>query len=218
MNHTSNEGVTLSTDQQTVFNWINDELQLPVFAEAYKGALNLLEKKLPGYITFVSHTGRDLMNSLPRLGIQPESVQYVQLVGEIQNHWEDEWGVEVVSNIDNTEIGNLIPYEICEKIQVLINKHRDGRHRASKAESLFFTTFLDYADADEIPLNLLTEWKRARRWFLEHTHLRDGEFDMAASSEVVRHFQNLDDFLYTAASSELERIRSMDEILEETNE
>lgn len=218
MNHTSNEGVTLSTDQQTVFNWINDELQLPVFAEAYKGALNLLEKKLPGYITFVSHTGRDLMNSLPRLGIQPESVQYVQLVDEIQNDWEDEWGLEVVSNIDNTEIGNLIPYEICEKIQVLINKHRDGRLRASRAESLFFTTFLDYADTEEIPQILLTEWKRARRWFLEHTHLRDGEFEMAASSEVVRHFQNLDDFLYTAASSELERIRSMDEILEETNE
>ena len=142
----------------------------------------------------------------------------MQLVNEIQNDWEDEWGVEGIRNIDNTENGNLIPYEICEKIQGLINLHREGRLRASKAESLFFTTFLDYADAEEIPQNILTEWKSARRWFLEHTHLRDGEFEMAASSEVVRHFRNLDDFLYTAASSELERIRSMDEILEETNE
>ena len=208
----------LSTEQQTVYNWINDELQLPVFAEAYIGALNLLDKKLPGYITFVSHAGRDLMNGLARLGIEPESVQYVQLVNKIQKDWEDEWGVEGVSKIDNAENGNFIPYEICEKIQVLIDQHRDGRLRASKAESLFFTTYLDYSDTEAIPQNLLTEWKRARQWFLAHTHLRDGEFEMHASSEVERHFQTLDDLLYTAASSELERIRSINEILEETNE
>ena len=41
---------------------------------------------------------------------------------------------------------------------------------------------------------------------------------MEASSEVERHFQILDDLLYNAASSELERIRSINEILEETNE
>lgn len=189
-----------------------------MYAEAYKGALNLLDKKLPGYITFVSHAGRDLMNGLPRLGIEPESVQYVQLVNKIHKDWEDEWGVEDVGKIDNVENGNPIPYEICEKIQELINQHRDGRLRASKAESLFFITFLDYADAEEIPQNLLAEWKSARRWFLAHTHLRDGEFDMDAPSEVLRHFQNLDDFLYTAASSELERIRSINEILEATHE
>lgn len=189
-----------------------------MYAEAYKGALNLLDKKLPGYITFVSHAGRDLMNGLPRLGIQPESVQYVQLVNEIQKDWEDEWGVEDVGKIDNVENGNLIPYEICEKIQELINQHRGGRHRASEAESLFFTTFLDYTNKEEIPQNLLAEWKNARQWFLAHTHLRQGDFEMDASSKVQGHFQKLDDLLYAAASSELERIRSINEILEETDE
>ena len=54
----------LTSDQQTVFDWLNSKLQLPVFAELYKGALYLLDKKSAGYITFVSHAGRDLMNRL----------------------------------------------------------------------------------------------------------------------------------------------------------
>ncbi|MCE2394816.1 hypothetical protein J4G02_09555 [Candidatus Poribacteria bacterium] len=218
MNRTSNEGVTLSAEQQTVFNWLNDELELPVYAEAYKGALNLLDKKSPGYITFVSHAGRDLMNGLARLGIEREQVQYANRLDELQNHWEDEWGTAGVDKIDNPENGHLIPYEVCEQIQGLIDEHRAGRLRPSEAAILFFSNFLDYAYAEEIPRNLLTEWLNTREWFMGHAHLRDSAFEMDASTEVERHFQTLDDLLYNAASSELERIRSLHEILEETNE
>ena len=62
------------------------------------------------------------------------------------------------------------------------------------------------------------EWKNTREWFVGHAHLRDSAFEMEASAEVERHFRTLDDLLYTAASSELERIRSINEILEEANE
>ena len=54
----------LTSNQQTVFDWINDDLELPVYAEVYKGALDLLNKKSPGHISFASHAGRDLMNGL----------------------------------------------------------------------------------------------------------------------------------------------------------
>ena len=218
MNHASSEGVTLSTEQQTVFDWLNDELELPVYAEAYKGALDLLDKKPPGYITFVSHAGRDLMNGLARLGTEREQVPYVNLVDELQNHWEDEWGTAGVNKIDNAGDGHIMPYGVCEKIQDLIDQHQSGRLRPSEASSLFFTNFLDYAGEEEIPRNLLTEWKNTREWFLAHAHLRDSEFEIDVSSEVERHFRTLDDLLYTAASSELERIRSINEILEETHE
>ena len=214
----NSEGVTLSTEQQTVFNWINNELELPVYAEAYKGALNLLDKKPPGYITFVSHAGRDLMNSLARLGSGREQTPYPDLVDKLQKDWKDEWGAGGFNEIDNAEDGHVIPYGVCGKIQDLIDEHRAGRLRASEAGILFFTNFLDHADEAEIPRNFLTEWKDARQWFLGHAHLREGEFEMDASTEVERHFQTLDDLLYNAASSELERIRSINEILEETNE
>ena len=218
MNHTSNEGVTLSTEQQTVFNWLKDEQKLPVHAEIYKGALDLLEKKSPGYIAFVSHAGRDLMNGLARKGAKREQAQYVNHLDELQNHWEDKWGTAGVNEIDNAEDGHVIPYKVCKKIQDLIDKHKAGRLRASETGSLFFANFLDYSDRERIPENFLQEWKAAIDWFVEHTHLRENEFEIEASSEVKKHFQTLDDLLYTAASSELERIRSINEILEETHE
>ena len=220
MNHTSNEGVTLSTAQQTVFNWFNDELQLPVYAEAYKGALELLDKKPPGYITFVAHAGRDLMNSLARLGSGREQVQYANRLDELQDDWEDESKAGGFNEIDAAENGHfiLVPSEIWEKINRLIDEHRAGRLRPSEAAILFFSNFLDYAYPEEIPQNLLTEWTNTRRWFMAHAHLRDSAFEMDASTEVERHFQTLDDLLYNAASSELDRIRSINEILEETNE
>ena len=117
MNHASNEGVTLSTEQQTVFNWLNDKLQLPVFAGVYIGALDLLDRKSPGYITFVSHAGRDLMNRLIRtvLGIESHSTQYVNRLDKLQKDWKGEWGAGGFNEIDDDEKGHLIPYAVCEK-------------------------------------------------------------------------------------------------------
>ena len=189
-----------------------------MYAEAYKGALHLLDKKPPGYITFVSHAGRDLMNGLARLGIEREQVQYANRLDELQRYWKDEWGASKLHEIDDTESGYLIPYKVCEKIQDLIDEHRTGRLRGSETVGLFFTTFLDYLDRERIPENFVQEWSTTRDWFVKHAHLREGEFEMEVSSEVERHFQTLDGLLYVPASSELERISGINEILEETNE
>ena len=211
----------LTERQQTVFDWINDDLELPVYAEAYKGALDILNNKSPGYITFVSHAGRDLMNGLVSAvkSIGRQQVQYVQLVNAFKDDWKHEWSGEGFSTTeDNDENGYLIPNEICKKIKKLVDEHTAGRLRAEDIDSSFFTTFLDYPDRDSIPDNLYQEWRSARRWFVEHAHLREGEFEMQAPDEVERHFQNLDNFLYAAAASELEQLRSLHDILEETNQ
>ena len=211
----------LTERQQTVFDWINDDLELPVYAEAYKGALDILNNKSPGYITFVSHAGRDLMNLIASAvkGIKGGRVQYVQRVDDFKDEWKDEWGAEGYNTTeDNDENGHLIPNEICEKIKKLVDEHKEGRLRSEDIDSSFFTTFLGYRDKENIPENLSQEWRRARRWFVEHAHLRKGEFEMQAPDEVERHFQNLDNFLFAAAGSELEQLRSIHEILEEANE
>ena len=211
----------LTERQQTVFDWINDDLELPVYAAAYKGALDLLNKESAGYITFVSHAGRDLMNGLASdvKGIKRQRAQYVQLVDAFKDDWKNEWGGEGFSTIeDNDEDGHLIPNEICEKIKKLVDEHTEGRLRAEDIDISFFITFLDYPDKESIPDNLSQEWRSARRWFVEHAHLRESEFEIQAPDEMERHFQNLDNFLYAAASSELEQLRSIHEILEETNQ
>ena len=211
----------LTSNQQTVFNWLNDDLDLPAYAEAYKGALDLLNKKSPGYISFVSHAGRDLMNGLAAAvkGIKRQQVQYVQLVDDFKDDWKDEWGGEGFNTTgDSDENGHIIPNEICKKIKNLVDEHTAGRLRTEDIDSSFFTTFLDYPNKESIPGNLSQEWRNARRWFIDHTHLPEDEFETQASDEVKRHFQNLDSFLYIAASSELEQLRGIHEILEEANE
>ena len=212
----------LTQNQQTVFNWINDDLELPVYAEVYKGALEQLNNKSSGYITFVSHAGRDLMNGLASaaIGIPGAPVQYVQLVDDFQDDWKDEWGGERNNTTEtNNENGHLIPNEICGKIKKLVDEHKEGRRIAEEKNTSFFTNFLDYSNKDSIPVPeiLSQEWQKAKKWFNEHTHLREDEFPIAASNEVELHFHNFDDLLYAAAASELEQLRSIHEILEEAN-
>ena len=210
----------LTSNQQTVYNWINDDLELPLYAEAYKGALDQLNKKSLGYITFVSHAGRDLMNQFASAvkGVTRQQVQYVQLVDNFKDDWKNEWGGEGFNTMeDNDEERHLIPNKVCKKIKKLIDEHTEGRMRAEETDSAFFMTFLDYPDKESIPDNLSQEWRDARRWFQAHAHLRENEFERQAFYEVERHFRNLESFLYNAASSELERLRSIHEILEETN-
>ena len=173
------------------------------------------------YITFVSHAGRDLMNLLVSAavkGIKGGRAQYEQLVDKFKDDWKDEWGGERYNTTENNdENAHLIPNEICKKIKTLVNEHKKGRLRAEDIDSSFFTTFLDYPDKESIPQNLSQEWRRARKWFIGHAHLRKNEFSIETYDEVKRHFQNLDNFLYAAAGSELEQLRSIHEILEEAN-
>ena len=211
----------LTSNQQIVFDWINDDLDLPAYAEVYKGALDLLNKKSPGHISFASHAGRDLMNGLAAAvkGIKRQQVQYVQLVDEFKDDWKDEWGGEGFNRTgDNDENAHLLPNEICKKIRKLVDEHKTGRLRAEETDSSFFTTFLDYSNKESIPENLSQEWRKASRWFRAHAHLRENEFETQESSEVERHFRKLDSFLYAAAGSELEQLRGIHEILEEANE
>ena len=209
----------LTNEQQNVFDWLNDKLQLPVFAEPYKGALHLLNEKPPGYITFVAHAGRDLMNRLAATvsNVQSDRVQYQQYLDGLQNEWKEEWRAEGFNNINTGKNGHLIPFNTCQKVKDLIDEHKRGRLRSSEADDLFFTTFLAYEDKEKIPPNFLREWKAAKEWFRAHAHLRKKEFDEDAPSKVTKHFQVLDGLLYVAASSEFERIKGIHEILEETN-
>ena len=211
--------MTLTTEQQLVFGWLNDKLGLPVFAETYKGALHMLNERPPGYITFVSHAGRDFINLLARSvsGIEGSLVDYQKHLNGLQNEWKEEWGEEGLNQLDTAENGHLIPYDTCQKVKTLIEEHKEGRLRSSNADGLFFLTFLDYGGREKIPPNFLREWRAAKRWFLGHAHLRKNNFADGARSEVEKHFRTLDSLLYVAASSEYERIKGINEILEETN-
>ena len=210
----------LTENQQTVYDWINNELELPVYAEAYKGAIDQLNNNASGYITFVSHAGRELINRLASaaLGIPGGPVQYANLIDEFQNDWNDDWdGNGLDTTGENDVKGHLIPNEICKKIKDLIDKHKEGRRIAEEKKNSFIIKYLDYTNKESIPDNLSQEWQRAKQWFNSHTHIRDDQFAIEAHNEVKLHFDNFDNFLYAAAATNIEQLRSLHEILEETN-
>lgn len=209
----------LSIEQQRVYEWLNDDLNLPVFAAAYKGSIVLLNQKNEGYVSFVAHAGRDIMNRLAStvLGVKSKQVQYIQHIDKIQNEWLDEWSMNDIISSDAIKYGHLIPVKVCQIISELIDEHRSGRIRSSEADGLFFSTFLDYSDKDKIPRNFLAEWKGAKECFLRYVHLRKEPFCEDADTDLIRHFRCLDGYLQIAANSQYNRLRELDEILDATN-
>jgi len=209
----------LNKEQHRVYEWLKDDLDLPVFAEAYKGAVILLSRKPAGYISFVAHAGRDLMNRLAStiIGIESRRVQYQEHIDKLQVEWRDEWRNNSNLTPEINEKGHFIPVEVCQKISTLIEEHKSGRMRSMEADRLFFSTFLDYSDKGRIPNNLLSEWKKARKWFQSHAHLREDPFEINIDDDLMRHFKCLDGYLYIAASSQYERLRELNEILDATN-
>lgn len=127
--------MALTDEQQRVYEWLNDDLSLPVFAEAYRGAAVLLAQKSTGYISFVAHAGRDLMNGLASTaaGVKSGRVQYQSHLDTLQSDWQDEWrysddlAPEVIAN------GHLIPVSVCQRISTLIEEHKAGRMRSTEA-------------------------------------------------------------------------------------
>jgi len=211
--------MTLKKEQQRIYEWLHDKLGLPVFADAYMGAVFLLNQKSAGYISFVAHTGRDLMNCLAStvVGIKPGRVQYQQHIDKLQDCWRDEWRLSGDLSPEVAENGHLIPSDVCQRISTLIEEHKFGRIRSSEADGLFFSTFLDYSDREKIPKGLLTEWRAAKDWFVGHAHLRGKTFRAETDDNLLKHFSCLDGYLYIAASSQYERLKGLDEILDATN-
>ena len=109
----------------------------------------------------------------------------------------------------------MIPYDICEVVTDLIEKHREGQNRNQKNTDFFFDTFLGSSERDQIPN--IKKWKEAKDFFMGNAHLREKSFSGEVQYELKEYFETLEEFLYIAATSEYSRIGTLDAILEEAN-
>lgn len=207
----------LSGRQQTIVEWLKHKLRLPVYAEAFEGAVYLLKQKSPGCVSFVSHTGRDIMNLLARtvVGIATSRTPYYDMVSELQEHWNDEWRGQGLALPHDENEGHTIPYHVCEMINSMIKAHQEGNIRSQRADDLFFNIFLGNPDKDKIPS--LKKWKVIKKYFEKHNHLREGAYTMDDVYKVECCFNILEEFLHIAAIREYSRMRTLDEILEQAN-
>ena len=209
----------LSPRQQQIYEWINSKLGLPVYADIFGGAAVFLKQRPPGYVTFVAHAGRDIMNGLARAvrGDERDQVQYVNRLNEIASDWDDRWGAPTRFSDTEEPLHHEIPRDICVKLKALMDDHKRGRDRNEETNLASLSIFLDYHDMRKIPTHFIKEWKDARLWFARHAHVRERPFDPEANTQLAKHFQTLENFLDIAATSQYGRIRGLDEILDETN-
>ena len=194
----------LTSKQQVVFDWVCNELGLPVFAEAYGTAIQLFDTKAPGYITFVAHVGRDFTNHLAKTVSDTNSgrVQYRELVDDIRDVWSNDWdgrglmsGEAEFGEFDDVG-GHVVTYAACASVNKLLLEHGAGTDRDDFANFLFFKTFLALEDINDIPSGLLQDWKVARKWFQAFAHCRKGFFSEEEHSRIRKHFQTLQSMLH----------------------
>ena len=210
-----------------MFNWVCEELALPVYAEAYSTAIMLFNSKTPGYMTFVSHMGRDFTSNLAKTVTDADfdrsRVDYQRLVEAIRTEWKKEWVGQGLptgkddKQEDDSPGGHLVTYVACERVTDLLREDAAGTERDEFASFLFFKTFLAFEDIEDVPKGQLQDWRRAKRWFQEHAHCREGCFSEDDLLVSERHFRTLHSMLHLAASSESGRLRRVDAILEAAN-
>lgn len=210
-------------ERQRIYQWLENDLLLPVFAEAYRGAVNCLFQKTPGHITFVCHTCRDIMNIMAKVykgGEKASRVQYQQLTGKIEEAWVSDLANKEPfdSNPLATDSGVIsITRRAYDSVDSLVVAHRAAKQRIERAANLFFIVFLEYTDIQRIPKRDIDEWEEARIWFQSLAHLRKPSFHADVSKECEKRFLALEQILLTAADSVRARLTALDEILQDTN-
>lgn len=132
-------------------------------------------------------------------GGQRKQVDYTKDADSLAEVWNGKWGGSAGSLDSKEPLAWEIPNEVCKKVKALIDNHKAERKRSEFTDRLFFATFLDYDDIENIPKNYEAEWKKTKQWFLKHIHIRRDEYKPEVKEEIVKHFQILETYLYTAA-------------------
>lgn len=211
---------SLTERQRRIFEWISGNGQHRVFAEAYAGAAIALRDQLPGYVTFVSHFGRDFINTYPSSIVNGDSssrVEYSKFVDRLEPAWSSGHPLQGSKELDSLIDGVIISNRSHQLVTELVEEHKRGKARSENKIELFFTALLDYSAADEVPPNVSAILRGARKWFMANVHCRSGSFSRQSGAEANHHFTQLENLLDAAARSQYTRMTEIDGILEETN-
>lgn len=212
---------SLCLKQQRIYDWIKNELDLPMFAEIFKGAIVNSHQEMPGYGIFVAHAGREIINGLARTyrGDTRIQVQYKNYFDKISPRWNEQWGAPMGVSESSEPEYHEIPYDICKMLKSLIDEHNEGLARNAETNEIFFSTFLDYEDRKEIPRNFIEKWKAAKAGFVKYAHVNISTGSPQMENEVSSHFKTLETFLSIAANSrQRQRVIEINEILRQANQ
>ncbi len=198
------------------------------FAAIYKGAVINLCEKNPGYLRFVSHAVRDIMNGMApfKLRLERKQVQYVDIVGKLHVLWlEKSLPLRAPSPIegqpipDTPELTTEVPVggAVLEQIQVLIEAHADGRKRNDDSASNFVQAFSQNPTKTPVPESFAITWQELHKWFRRRAHENGNSPSAEEIALLESKFVQFELLLLSFGDKYQHSLGRLDEILEEAN-
>jgi hypothetical protein len=216
---------------ERIYGWLREKGGRG-FAETYKGAAMLMYSKGPGYVRFIAHALRDILNRFPAVFTKEEGgrVEYVQRLNRISARWSEEKlpRVPIVASSGALEpqvTGRFdavtISAELVEQLVDLINEHAQGRARSQDNPLTFLETCIpESAGRPDLLALPRTQWKLLQKDAVHLTHENGGgcdEDDEAACASLFQRFETLLSSLGSLAGSYYHSLENLDAILEEAN-
>jgi hypothetical protein len=213
-------------ERQKLFEWIKANGS-ESFADIYKGGVFNLFEKTPGYVRFVAHAARDLMNGMAahKLGLERQQVQYAQLVEKLKLAFDSihlirpslmEAKPLLETTTTNSEVS--IPVQVMEKIEILLQEHARGSDRQSKSPYRFFQAFVSGPDdMKEAAEAFAKTWLNLQEWFKGAAHENGQLPSVKRLNDLQGKFQQLESIMLAVADHYQNTIKRIDEILDQAN-
>lgn len=217
--------------RERIFAWLRDQGGSG-FAEDFKGATMLMHMKVPGYVRFVCHALRDILNGLPAVIAKEErkQVQYPQRLDRIFTRWATEKlprGPIVASSgvleeqVTGRFVAVTISAELVEQLAELLNEHEQGRARGRNNPLTFLEAAIpESAGRPDLLAMPRAQWKALQDDALHLVHENGGgcdKDDEAACASLFQRFETLLSSLSSFAGSYYHSLENLDAILEEAN-
>jgi hypothetical protein len=215
-----------SPQRQTIYDWMREN-NLLSFAALYVGVVTVIHQRTPGFVRFVGHAVRDMMNGMAAIKLNLHSrrqADYVKLVDGILLPWTKH-GVprsfaRVSSETPNGETAVSsetfsVPIAVVSAIHDLLDKHESARARSNQSVYLFFEAFIDAAQ--EPTAAHVTAWKDLHAWFQQKCHDNGTLPDQELEQETEKKFCELESIFLTVADRHKNTITRLDEILDQAN-
>jgi hypothetical protein len=188
----------------------------------YQSAVKMLEETSPGYVRFVSHAVREIVNGLPGVLYKDfargNRLQYPDRLDEILDGWPRESGFGPSAGSPNSSAQLAISPRVVALWRSLLDDHLEVSRRLKKnATGLFIAAEVrrsgrEPTEADVEPA--VEEWLRMHKWFVKHVHESKRPIN---ASDFKTHFQQFEQFLRNFYQAYSDVHEGLDDVLAKTN-
>lgn len=203
----------------------------PPLGELYEGAVRLMsEDRVPGWTRFVAHAVREVGNRLPDVFAGPRSggsLQYKNRLDKLTMEWRHA-GLPADGSFPGAVLGGSgqppatpdvpVPRRVYMEVASLVRDHLAARERPVEVAARLFEAIAPENAALRDSLRpIIRQWVSVIDWFVGRAHDQsrtDGDVDEA---EFRNKFELFEKTLVALVGRFFERVKDLDEVLEDAN-